>query len=95
MSTLSHTTKVAVRRALKALLTLDKAYDHYENKGFQLVEYNHGGPSTEHVIAEKAGFSSRKQLEKFAVKHRLMKDYQDEDARFDAGDTTEDYLAHF
>ncbi len=79
MSTLSHTTKVAVRQAIKALQTLDKAEDEQqallESHGYQVIKSPiqvHSGRKLTTLIALKAGFTSRAALEAFAKKHHLL-----------------------
>ncbi len=84
MSALSHTTKVAVRKALSALKRTDEIMnaddpmtDAMGAEGMVADSYWHSIRCT----VRKAGFNSREQLEAFAVKHRLLKittdDYMD------------------
>ncbi len=72
---LSHSTKVAVRRALRALLTHDVAEDTQrallEQHGFQIVDSS-TKPNLTPSIVKKAGFRNRADLEAFAKKHHLM-----------------------
>lgn len=63
---LSHTTKVAVRKALAALRIRDDE-TQYMGPTQELVF-----GKTEQQIANKAGFSDRDQLVAFAIKYRLM-----------------------
>ncbi len=79
MANLSHTTKVAVRRAIKALQTLDKAEDEQrallESHGYQVIDSPirvHSRRTLATLIAEKAGFTSRAALEAFARKYHLL-----------------------
>ena len=87
---LSHTTKVTIRRALKALSSLDKAecaqQDLLRSHGYQIVDLK---PKAElsTLIAIKAGFRNRDELEAFAIKHRLLNieiDYGDNGVNWDA-----------
>lgn len=78
---LSHATKVAVRKALTALHRADEfanaddpMTDAMGAEEFIAQAYN----DSVRRICRKAGFSSRDDLETFAVKHRLLKAYSEE-----------------
>lgn len=72
---LSHTTKVTIRRALKALSSLDRAersqQDLLRSHGYQIIDLK---PRTElsTLIAIKSGFRTRDELEAFAAKYKLF-----------------------
>ena len=75
MSTLSHTTKVTVRRALK---TLQRA-DAIRTGKIEGIEDRHIDPMVTsahqelvHHVVIKAGFRNRSDLEAFARKHHLL-----------------------
>lgn len=72
---LSHTTKVVVRKALKALVALDLAEDTQRalltQHGFQVIN-SPSKPKLTTLIARKAGFRNRAELEAFAIKHHLL-----------------------
>ena len=63
---LSHTTKVTVRKALKALQTLDRDVEEINNNDQNTIEHR------EMQIIRKTGFPNRSALESFAIKHRLL-----------------------
>lgn len=69
MSTLSHITKVKIRRAIKALRTMDEKQYLLEDQGFQVIANPIKPP---HQVAIKAGFLNRADLEQFARKHHLL-----------------------
>ena len=65
---LNHTIKVAVRRALKAL----KSADHQLNISEAKITTQLIHEIDERLVANKAGFRTRADLEAFAKKHRLL-----------------------
>ena len=75
MSTLSHTTKVAVRKALSALKRTDEIMNADDPMTDAMGAGEFVGQAYKDSVrrtCRKAGFSSREQLEAFAVKHRLL-----------------------
>lgn len=64
---LSHTTRVTVRKALKALQTIDHDAEEINDDNQQnTIEYR------EMRIVRKTGFPNRSALEGFAIKHHLL-----------------------
>ena len=75
MKSLSHTTKVTVRRALAALRRADTILEEAPPMGnalmYEELVLNPHRNLSQHV-STKAGFRSRAELEAFARKHRLL-----------------------
>lgn len=68
---LSHSSKVAVRRALRALRTLDDNQRLLESQGHQIID-SPTRPGLASRISAKTGFRNRTDLEQFARKHHLL-----------------------
>jgi hypothetical protein len=71
---LSHHTKVTVRKALAALRTLDQRTSRWREEAAldrQESALDTARRPFETAIVKKAGFPSRKALEKFASQHHL------------------------